>query len=629
MENREKPAKVLLNCMPPAHTQMPSASLNILKCVLKKHGFDSEIKYWNIILEKTLCKLSPYFDQELYELVRILPFIYSLTFNYKDKSAINKIKGFIYENYNEKHKEVSQKIEQIEQLPDRLKTRIRNIISKEIIKTDFSEIIITGFSAKFYQWLAALPIAEYTKGKYPDVKTVIGGFDSKGSAFEMLKIFECFDFAIWGEGEYPLLELTDKIKNNKRNFNEISGLVFREGNKIKMSEKKSRYFFDLNNYPEPDYDDFFKVATEDLSSGQYLFYPIETNRGCSWNKCKFCVLGSGYKYRERNPEHIISEIVSAMDKYKCSYFQFLDNNVAGSDQERFDLLLTKLSDLFIGSNEDFCFFTEIIPYNYDSSFYKKLALAGFRLLQIGGESFSDLLISRMNKKNSFSDNLLGYKFCLKYGIQVEGANIITGIPGETEDEIKECIENIPFLRFYTGNQRIHFGESPFALDKLSKFYKEIDKSEIENYCSQYIFNLLPKELAENINRFEFFSFKNVKSDHHLLWKNFFSILKNYYNSTFTYKIFRVDEIILYEEFSNKIKTASIVFDQPEQWEILKIANDEIYSFDKMHEKITSKYSNIKKSELKKMMTELKSKYLLYYNDSFEKIISIIDTELTF
>ena len=35
-----------------------------------------------------------------------------------------------------------------------------------------------------------------------------------------------FDFAIWGEGEYPLLELCDSLFNSKNQFNNISQLKY-------------------------------------------------------------------------------------------------------------------------------------------------------------------------------------------------------------------------------------------------------------------------------------------------------------------------------------------------------------------------------------------------------------------
>lgn len=607
---------------------MPSAALNILKCVLKQNNYNSEIIYWNVKFEKIFGELAVFSDDENYELERILPFTHFQSLKHSDVNAQRRVIEILKANYK-----VSDKIkkplqaENITQMLNNFNISFNRLVKEEFSGTDYSNVIISGFSSKFYQWLAALPIAELTKKTYPWIKTVIGGFDSKGSAEEILRVFDCFDFAVWGEGEYCMLELAEAITNQKYNFNDISGLVFRENKKIKVSENKTRKFFDLNSYPVTDYDDFFSVAKEDKNKGQFLFYPIESNRGCSWNKCRFCVLGNGYKYRERDIKGITCEIAKAIEKYHCGYFQFLDNNVAGSKAYRFEDLLDELGELFIKSNNDFCLFGEIIPFGYDAAFYKKLAIAGFRMIQIGGESFSDSLIIKMNKKNAFSDNLLGYKFCLKYGIQVEGANIITGIPGETEDDIQECIENIPFLRFYTGSNLIRFGESPFALEKLSKFYREMIPEEKENFKSNYIYNLLPVQLSENIKRFELFSFKRNKPLNRKLWDKFFTTLDSYYKTNFTYKIFRYNDVVLYEEFNERVKVSSIVFDEYEQWEILTIANNEICSFDELYKKLIKKYQGLTKAKLKSLMKQLRTRHLLYYNNNFDNIISIIDTEL--
>jgi radical SAM superfamily enzyme YgiQ (UPF0313 family) len=568
------------------------------------------------------------FDADCYELGRILPFIYWLAKQYNDELIQERIVHLLAATHKENNTiKRSRKALQFSELQEKNYDITTLFIEREFAVSDFSNVILSGFTAKFYQWVSALQIAGLTKKLHPEIHTIIGGFDSKEAAVEMLKFFNCFDFAVWGEGEYPMLELANALCEKTSDFENINALVYRKTDEILISEKRSRKFFDLNHYPKPDCDDFIAIATENKDKGEFLFYPIETTRGCNWNHCKFCVLGNGYKYRERDTDSVVEEIEIAIKKYNFGYFQFLDNNVFGSDTNRFERLLEKLTRLFIDSDNDFCFFAEIIPYKLNAAFYKRLALAGFRMVQIGGESFSDSIINKMNKKNSFSDNLLGYKCCIKYGIRAEGSNILTGIPGETEKDVKECIANIPFLRFYTGNQLIKFEESPFGLEKLSKFYKELTPKEIEKYLSHYIHNLLPEVLREKMNRFEFFSFKNQKKPNRKLWEKFFKTMDSYFIAPFSYKMFRHENIIVYEEFNNKVKVVSLVFDQPEHWEILVIANNQLVSFSEMFETLRQKYRKINEHSLRKMLNQLKLKYLLYFDERYNKIVTIIDTDM--
>ncbi|HNW90020.1 MAG TPA: radical SAM protein [Bacteroidales bacterium] len=629
MKEQNNHAKILLNCMPPAQILMPSITLNILKSVLRQNGGKAEIIYWNLKLETFFKDWAKNFGEDNFEFARLLPFVYFKAKQYYDLSAMERIRNILLTQAELSAKKNKRKISPtfISSLPDKTIVRIEAFIKDELAGYDFTNVILSGFTAKFYQWLPALLIAGETKKKHPHIKTIIGGFDTRHSAAEMLRNFDCFDLAIWGEGEYPLLQITDVINNGGSDFSEIPGLVYREKNEIIVSKKRDRQYLDLDHYPDSDYDDFYSVAKEDRKKGRLFGYPVESIRGCLWNKCKFCVLNKGYKYRERDADSVIKEIEQAIKKYQVGYFQFMDNSLIGVDSDRLDSMLKEMTALSLACPDDFSLAAEIIPYGLDASFYKKLALAGFRMMQIGGESFADSLIKKMNKMNSFSDNLLAYKCCLKYGITPIGANIITGIPGETSKDIQTCIDNIPFLRYFVGDRLINFAESKFALDKQSKFYKELDEKEIEKYNDHFFYNYLPQTMTGGMNRFELFSFcKNKTSIQKKLWEKFFKTLNSYHKAQLTYKIYGHGNVVQFEEYCNNVKTDSLLFDQPEQWQILVHANTRLCTFEEMLHELKNKYQNVTISGLKTMMNELKSKHLLYFDENYNKIVSVIDTD---
>jgi len=615
--------------MPPAQILMPSITLNILKGVLKQNGFRSEIFYWNLLLEPFFKHWDEKFGDENFEFARLLPFVYWKAKHYNDPLAIEKIKNVLARKTNEstlkKKKSISPEL--LFNLPEKTTTKIQDFISEEIAGFNNKDVILSGFTAKFYQWLPALLVAEETKKSNPHIKTIIGGFESKNSALELLRNFNCFDFAVWGEGEYPLVQISHMINKDSSDFNEIPGLVYRKKKQLVISEKKERQYFNLDHYPEPDYEDFYSLVRKDPANEKMLSYPVEGSRGCIWNKCKFCVLNKGYKYRERDVESIVKEIELAIEKYHIEYFQFMDNSIIGADKMRLECLLKKLSVSYIDCPDDFSLAAEIIPAGLNASFYKKLALAGFRMMQVGGESFADSLLKKMNKKNSFSDNLLAYKFCLKYGINPIGANIITGIPGETLKDIKTCIKNIPFLRFFVSNRQIQFMESRLALDKHSVFYREINENEKEKYTDHFFFNYLPHSLIAKMNRFDLFHFsKNKSPKQKELWDEFFKILQKYHRAKLSYKLYDYGNVIQFEELYNNIKTDAVVFDKPEQWQILVNANSQLLSFDEMMQLLKNKYKNTTPKKLKTMMNELKSHHLLYFDENYNKIIAVIDTD---
>jgi len=620
---------VLLNCMPPAHTLMPSASLNILKCFLKKQGIFSEIKYWNILLDPLLKDWTNFYPEEEAEVAKLLAFLNLLAFEYDDSIPSYNILRLILDKIKDEKdvKKKSRSEELLLKLPQDTNRNLSDLICREVSNFNYEGIILSGFSAKFYQWLPALFVAKETKKAHPEIKTVIGGFDSKEAAFEMMKHFECFDFAIWGEGEYPLLDLTTAIKGQTVSYSTIPALVYREENSVIISQAKGRKYFDLDTYPLPDHDDFFSIVKEEPEQGNYLYYPLESIRGCNWNRCKFCVLGNGYKYRERDVDNFINELQSAINNYNIGYFLLLDNNLIGSERKRLNYLLEQMIKLYTESEVDFNFSCEITPYKLDAATYRQIALAGFRKAQIGCESFSDSLIKKMNKLNSFSDNLLAFKYCLKFGINLAGVNIITGIPGETSLEVQACINNISFLRFFISNSRIVFSQSRFTLEKLSIFFKDMSNAEKENYTDHFIYKLLPGTLSSKISRFDFFCFRKLAQPQEKLWLEFFKCLEDYYKTDITYKIFKLKDCILYEEFNGLLKTTSIIFDDPRQWQILVNANERLVQFNEMLEMLKCEYTDINSENLKIMMDELKAKHIIYFNENYDNIVSIIDTDL--
>ena len=61
--------------------------------------------------------------------------------------------------------------------------------------------------------------------------------------------------------------------------------------------------------------------------------------------------------------------------------------------------------------------------------------------------------------------------------------------------------------------------------------------------------------------------------------------------------------------------------------VLKTANDKVISLDDMLKKLLKTYSSITEENIKEILTNLKKQYLIYYNDDYTEIISIIDTDV--
>ena len=92
---------------------------------------------------------------------------------------------------------------------------------------------------------------------------------------------------------------------------------------------------------------------------------------------------------------------------------------------------------------------------FNAQLMEKMAIAGFKNIFIGYDALSDSLLSKMNKSNNFSDNIFFVKHSLKNGISPI-VNVIKHVPGENEEDVQECINNLHYLRFFYNNSIVSF-----------------------------------------------------------------------------------------------------------------------------------------------------------------------------
>ena len=207
---KNTPMKILLNCLPPSDINSPSISLSILKKFMVNNGVETEVKYWNF----SLSVMSDYTDSEDTE-IRILPFLSILNDRHENTKGNNRIISLL-QKLDPSYKTIDPNYYS-DFLEDK-KEEIYEIIHQEIKSIDFSEVSLFGITAKYNQWIPGMILAEEIKKVAPEVKIIVGGFGGEKVAKEAMKLCPSFDFGTWGEGEYPLLELTDQLKQEAPDF---------------------------------------------------------------------------------------------------------------------------------------------------------------------------------------------------------------------------------------------------------------------------------------------------------------------------------------------------------------------------------------------------------------------------
>lgn len=608
--------KILLNSLPPADIKTPSISLSILKSFLYKNNIKSEIKYWNF----DLSLMSEYIDSEDTE-IRLLPFLSILNDRDGNIKGNNRIISLLqklqpsFKTYGNAYYS--------ELLQDK-KDEIYKIIKKEIAKIDFSQISLFGITAKYNQWISGMIVAEEIKKVAPDVKIIVGGFGSANSANQAMKFCKHFDFANWGEGEYPLLELSIQLINENINYNNVPRLMYRMGEEIiKSSTNKSEYL-DFANYIYPNYDDYIDSYPSEEETDN-INIPINSIRSCNWGRCKFCDFNKGYKLRQRTPECVVSEIEHITNKYGFTTFSFVDSDTFIS-LEHFEKLVDLIIDLKYRTEKDFIFWSEIIPNSeFSAKLMQKMAIAGFKNIFIGYDALCDSLLSKMNKRNSFSDNIFFVKHSIKNGIS-PFVNVIKHVPGETESDIQESINNLHFLRFFYNNSVVSFSHNyvNLVLSSMTKYYSAMSQKERNNYNIDELSYLIPDYFSDNEDKFHLFRYeKNVKSNLSE-WENLIEIEEYYKKNKFSYNIQENNGIVYYTEYCNDTEIENIMFGEPEYAIIIEILQEKIFSFPDLFDCIKKQRPQIAETMLKQILTNLKETYLIYFKPDFTNIVSVIE-----
>jgi radical SAM domain protein len=623
----KKEKRIILNWMPPAMINLPSPAMSVLKRYLVSCNFNVEVCYWNLILfdlQSSFLPIKSIMDEEFVGLILFLNYV---AVNKKDTHTYNKIRTIVkgykpeyicsgddfFDNHLHEHANKTNKI---------IEDTIKNL--------NFSDALYIGMSVSLHQWVCSSIIGAKIKELCPSVPIVIGGLGTKESAIAFLKNFNQFDMAIWGEGENSLALLSNELMIENPQLHNIPNLVYRKNEEIVASKTSNKNFIDLASiYIRPDFTDYFYYLKNNLSVSICPSLPIEASRGCHWKRCHFCYLNMGYRYRIKPVDVIIDELEAMIRKYDIYHFNFLDNDIIGNDLNSFNSLLDSLIILKDRYPDFQILIAEIITKGLNSTIIKKMSLAGFIHVQIGYESACDSLLKKIEKKNSFSSNILFIKFALLYKIHIGGVNIIRNLIEETSDDIIECIENLHFLRFFLKKFSFEHKKTELAISFSSRYYKKV-KNNIGYWKKSAPFSyILPIDFLKDDDN-ELKIFERVKGDYNILWNSFFKVEEYYLNNIFEYEIIRKNSSeIIYKEY-HKGQTINILefFVNSMDWFVLLECNNSVISFDDLYVRSQKKFDlNITETEFKEILNILKVEKLIYITPDYSEIVSVINTDL--
>lgn len=318
--------------------------------------------------------------------------------------------------------------------PEKLLHTAETLFKTLSTSTPWERYDLIGFTIDNDQLFTSLVLAKAIKKRFPHIRIVFGGVLA-GDIFgeSLLKHFDWIDYCIWGEGEIPLLELSRGLASGDPSFELRSpGLIYRNGANIECNHPLEAD--SLDDLPDPDYDDFFERIRR-LGCNPMVQILVEGSRSCV-HRCAFCnERHLSRKYRRRTPARIVAMLRNLSKRYGSLNFLFTDSELPQK-------VIPELCKRLIAENTDFRLCADIHADNPAINF-EWLLKAGFNNIEIGIESLSQGLLTKMNKKTSVIDNLHALKRCGELGIPFTWL-LILRFPTETQRDIYELERNIAF-----------------------------------------------------------------------------------------------------------------------------------------------------------------------------------------
>jgi ribosomal peptide maturation radical SAM protein 1 len=454
------PSRVALINMPFAMADRPSIQCGLLKAALTRAGHEVTVHYLNV-------ELAAEFGAPLYsEIARLRSdmllgdwLFAAAAFGYQPnetayrEACSNSVDGFC-----------KQAGTSFERLCELRRQTLPEWILGWLEKVDWSLYSIIGFTSTFEQNAAAFSLARAIKERHPEVTIVFGGANFDGDmGKELVRALPFIDYAVIGEGDKVFPEMVDLLARGESPLG-LPGVAGRRDG-VLVSGGPAQSVKDLDSLGDPIYDEYFATVFRlgrervlGLSQPKLLF---ESSRGCWWGEkqhCTFCGLNNnGMSFRSKSAEEVSDQLRRLASQYNIVNFEAVDNIM---NYRYLEQLCKPLSE----ERFDYHIFYEVKA-NLSPAQLRTMARAGITAIQPGIESLSSHILSLMRKGISMLRNVRLLKWAYYYKMRVSW-NLLTGFPGETEEDYAQQFQVVRLLRHLPPP----FGCGPIWLERFSPYF---------------------------------------------------------------------------------------------------------------------------------------------------------------
>lgn len=337
-----------------------------------------------------------------------------------------------------------------------------------VVKTNLNQCICVGISSMIggNQLVRALEFSEFIKSQNQNIPIIFGGplttiiphqllFDSK------------IDFVIRGQGEQPMSDLVDFLKNDSRiDKIDIPGVLTKDNKKNIQS-----VFLDKNKFPPYPWHllNVEKYIRRDNHLGERVLNYV-SSQGCPY-QCGYCSEVSIYQCRWKAfpAQRVLDEIQCLKETYHLDGIKFYDANFFVNSKRVIEFassLKSRNLRLKWGASAHPCGVIKL------ADNLKEIKKSGLNRLLIGAESGLQTALDYINKGCTVEDNLRTAELCAKHHIS-STFTFIVGIPW-IEDDIEPTLKMVLEMKKMSGefDIKIHF-YAPFPgtplFEKARKF----------------------------------------------------------------------------------------------------------------------------------------------------------------
>lgn len=286
---------------------------------------------------------------------------------------------------------------------------------------------ILGLSVMTDNYQNGVLIANIAKKVLPNTFIFMGGPHATFRGEEILASETNVDYILYGESELNIVPFLNAVLIGGGISSEIRGVIFRKNGEI-CRGANTDLITTLDDLPYPNRGrDWFDKNDE---------VGIITSRGCP-GRCIFCCASamSGNKYRMRSPESVADEIRYLYER-GARNISIVDDTFTVSIPRMYKILSLIQEMQLTGVR--FSAESRVDVVDYDLNIFSELYKTGFRTIQFGVESGSQVILEKLNKRITVKQILTAVELASKANL-TPSCTMLIGHPYETTETIRESV----------------------------------------------------------------------------------------------------------------------------------------------------------------------------------------------